>query len=316
MINLLNFFKINNDMNVHIENNNDSGEAIINESQQTVEIQEEENQRPNDSPEVSVEDSKKEIERSIQHLNDELSTIKHFLPIIQKEVESIKQYLIDADLQRVISVSDTVNNIRLTSADISKEVKTILSKTCELKPDICNSASLNQESNKKLDEMCEVLANIDYNIRVGANTGNTQDSQYTQILQEKINEYESDLHLKLMRKYVIDSQLSLYNQIVLRLKNIGSNIELENILKLITSKLEGVGVRTVKSKSGDSFNPRTMKTGNYPNVQTTDPLLEGKVAESVSPSFVWNLPSVRQQTSQLVLQEEEVRLYEFTKSNN
>jgi flagellar motor protein MotB len=129
MINLLNFFRMNNDMNVHIENKNDSGGAIINESQQTVEIQEEENQIPNDSPEVPAEDSKKEIERSILQLNDELSTIKQFLPIIQKEVESIKQYLIDADLQRVISISDTVNNIRLTSADISKDVKTILSKT-------------------------------------------------------------------------------------------------------------------------------------------------------------------------------------------
>lgn len=316
MIDLFKFLKSNNDMNVYIEGKNDRGGGIMNESQQTVEVQEKENQIPNDLPEVPVEESKKEIERSIQHLNDELSTIKQFLPTIQKEVESIKQYLIDADLQRVVSVSDTVNNIRLTSADISKDVKTILSEACDLKPDFCKSASLNQENNKKLDEMSEVLANIDYNIRMGANTGNTQDSQYTQMLQEKINEYESDLYLKLMRKYVIDSQLSLYNQIVMRLTNIGRNIELENVLKFITSKLEVVGIKTVKSKSGDIFNPRTMNTGNYPNIQTTDPLLEGKVAESVSPAFVWYLPTVRQQISQLVLQEEEVRLYEVTKSNN
>lgn len=312
-MNILDIFKISNNMSASKDSEIENQELKENGSQKDIEVNGIEEDMSNGISDLSVQESIRELCSRIHILSQELSVVNQIVPSIQQEIEFIKQYLVDADLRRVISISDTVNNLRLTSADIGKDIKEIKSGVDSAKMDVGNTANQVHDSNSKLSEMSEALANIDYNIRVGTNMGNNQDGQYTQMLQEKINEYENDLHLKLMRKYIVDSQLSLYNQIVQRLIDNGSNLELENILKLIISKLEMIGIKTIQSKPGDNFNPKMMKTGNFKASQTTDALLDGKIAVSISPAFVWSLPSVRQQSSTLVLQEEVVKLYEYNK---
>lgn len=312
-MNILDIFKISNNMSASKDSEIENQELKENGSQKDIEVNGVEEDMSSGISDLSVQESIRELCSRIHILSQELSVVNQIVPSIQQEIEVIKQYLIDADLRRVISISDTVNNLRLTSADIGKDIKEIKSGVDSAKMDVGNTANQVHDSNSKLSEMSETLANIDYNIRVGTNMGNNQDGQYTQMLQEKINEYENDLHLKLMRKYIVDSQLSLYNQIVQRLIDNGSNLELENILKLIISKLEMIGIKTIQSKPGDNFNPKMMKTGNFKATPTTDVLLDGKIAVSISPAFVWSLPSVRQQSSTLVLQEEVVKLYEYNK---
>ena len=164
---------------------------------------------------------------------------------------------------------------------------------------------------EKIDGIEEIVGNIDYNIRNAASS--SEDDEYKQMLGKKLSEYEEDLYKKLMRKYVIDTHISLFTQINEQSRISGSDNSLKQVLKMIVHKLETIGVKTYSSKPGDSFNPQYMTTGHYPNIETDNEQLDGKVAESVSPMFSWNLPSIRQQIDQMLLQEEEVTLYHYSK---
>jgi hypothetical protein len=80
----------------------------------------------------------------------------------------------------------------------------------------------------------------------------------------------------------------------------------------MAKKLESIGVKVVSSESGAEFDPAYMKTGHYTNIPTNNEQLNGKVARSVTPAFMWTLPSTRQPFSSLLLKEEEVVLYVYT----
>ena len=167
---------------------------------------------------------------------------------------------------------------------------------------------------EKIDSIEETVGNIDYNLRNASSSNG--DDEYKQILNKKLSEYEEDLYKKLMRKYVIDTHISLFIQINEQIRNSESDNSLKVVLEMILAKLDAIGIKTYSSKQGDSFNPQYMTTGHYPNIATDNEELDGKVAESVSPLFKWNLPSIRQQTDQMLLKEEEVILYQYSKKNN
>ena len=173
--------------------------------------------------------------------------------------------------------------------------------------------SLNETTHhfaEKIDGIEDMVGNIDYNIRSGS-ASNSSDSEYKQALQSKLSEYEEDLYMKLMRKYVVDSQISIYIQIAEQLF-IEHDDKLEKVLTLMAKKLESIGVKVVSSESGAEFDPAYMKTGHYTNIPTNNEQLNGKVARSVTPAFMWTLPSTKQQLNSLLLKEEDVVVYVFT----
>lgn len=159
----------------------------------------------------------------------------------------------------------------------------------------------------RIKDVEEIVGNIDYNLR-NASSSVGGDDDYKNMLRKKISEYEEDLYKKLMRKYVVDTLISLYTQINDQLRS-SKNESLKYVLDMILNKLEPLGIKAYSSRSGDLFNPQCMTTGHYPNINTDDSELDGKVAESVCPMFVWILPTIRQQAEQMLLQEEEVTLY-------
>lgn len=167
---------------------------------------------------------------------------------------------------------------------------------------------------EKIDDIEETVGNIDYNIRNAASS--SENDEYKQMLGKKLSEYEEDLYKKLMRKYVIDTHISLFIQINEQIRNSESDNSLKAVLEMILAKLDAIGIKTSTSRPGDSFNPKFMTTGHYPNIETDNNELDGKVAESVSPMFSWNLPSIHQQTDSMVLREEEVILYQYSKKDN
>lgn len=165
---------------------------------------------------------------------------------------------------------------------------------------------------EKVNKIDDTIGDLSYNLLM-ANSSPSIESDYKQILEKKITEYEDDLYLKLMKKYVVDSQIALYIHVADQ--NYQEKDEkLDKILYMIASKLEAIGVIIKNSKQCDPFDPSCMTTGHYPNTPTTDENLDGKVSNSIHPSFIWILPSIKQQSTNLLLKEEEVTLYEYTQT--
>lgn len=222
------------------------------------------------------------LQQNIKELNEQVKTIK-------QNIVALKNMFSDENiglLRYVTSTNSAINNIKPVLGDINQNVK-------------------------KIDKMEEAIGNIDYNIRNGISGGNN-DGDYIRSLQGKLSEFEDDLYLKLMRKYVVDSQISLYVQIAER-NYYEKDEKLETILRSFDQKLQSIGIKTTISQVGDTFNPQFMTTGHYPNVATTDENMDGKIAASVHPSFVWTLPTIRQRSAPLLLKEEEVILYHYSK---
>lgn len=225
-------------------------------------------------------------------------------------------------IQLTISISpDYIQGIRDEFKSLRQEINALNADVMKLS-DLIVSGNLNvrslQESlnetthhfTEKMDGIEEMVGNIDYNVRSGS-ASKSDDGEYKQALQSKLSEYEEDLYLKLMRKYVIDSQISIYNQIAEQLY-IEQDDKLEKVLTLMAKELESIGVKVISSKVGADFDPSRMRTGHYANIPTDNEQINGKVARSVTPAFLWTLPSTRQQGTSLLLKEEDVILYVFT----
>ncbi len=225
-------------------------------------------------------------------------------------------------IQLSISISpDYIQGIKDEFKSLHQEINALNNNVIKLRDLIVNGnlnmrsfqESLNETTHhfeEKIDGIEEMVGNIDYNVRSGS-ASNSSDSEYKQVLQSKLSEYEEDLYLKLLRKYIIDSQISIYNQVAEQLY-IEQDNKLEKVLTMMAQKLESIGVKVIASEVGSDFNPSRMKTGHYTNIPTDNEQLNGKVARSVTPAFLWTLPSTKQQDTSLLLMEEDVILYVFT----
>lgn len=237
----------------------------------------------------------------------EITAIKNELKEIRESIDFTNEQIALFN-ENVMSFKDYINNLQTAQtnylSNIQARLQHINSSVADIPRIVDNVSKID-----KIDDIDEVVGNIDYNIRNSASTNG--DSEYKQILTTKLSEYEEDLYKKLLRKYVIDTQISLYTQINEQLRRTETNDSLRSVLDLIINKLEEIGVKTFSSKPGDVFNPKCMTTGHYPNEDTDDEELGGKVAESVQPMFLWVLPSIRQQSDQMLLKEEEVTLYHY-----
>lgn len=243
--------------------------------------------------------------KEISSIKNELKEIRESIDFINTQVGAFFDSL--SSFKKYINDEETFQTNYLT--DIQAKLKRI-DTSVKVIPSIVDGMS----KIDKLDGIEDVVENIDYNIRSAASSGD--DSDYKQELSKKLSEYEDDLFMKLMRKYVIDSQISLYIQINDQLRILGTDTNLKQVLDLIVNKLEAIGIKTHLSKRGDTFNPKYMTTGHYPNIETDNENLDGKIADVVRPSFFWNLPTIRPQYEPLLLKEEEVILYQYVNKEN
>lgn len=233
----------------------------------------------------------KEIRESIDFMNTQIATY-------HDSVTSFRKFVDDEQAIQTHCLTDIQAKLQRVNSSVSG-IPNLVEVTSEI---------------DRIKGIEEIVGNIDYNLRNAASSAGGDDD-YKKMLRNKISEYEEDLYKKLMRQYVIDTLISLYTQINNRLRISGTDETLKHVLDMFLYKLETLGIKACSSKSGDSFNPQCMTTGHYPNIDTDDDELDGKVAESVCPMFVWTLPTVRQQAEQLLLQEEEVTLYHKSKKN-
>lgn len=238
----------------------------------------------------------KEIQESIVRLNDQLESVnKNFIAALTTFTTSFQKLITDEQSLQIDNFGDILSKI----GQVESKVSTL--------QNIVSGISQKDDLNGKIDNIAETIANINYNILSAPSTD--ANSETVQILNKKLAEYQDDLYMKLLRKYVIDSHISLYTQINDLAHTLEDNNQLNIVLRIIISNLEAIGIKTHTSKSGDPFDSNSMTTGHYPNIETTNETLAGKVAESICPAFIWNLPTIRQQSNQMILKEEEVTLY-------
>lgn len=241
----------------------------------------------------------------VDYFND-ITTIRNELKEIRESIDYMNTQITTYH-DSVTSFRKFVDNEQAIQTHCLTDIQTKLQRVNSSVSGIPNLVEVTSEIDR-IKGIEEIVGNIDYNLR-NASSSVGGDDVYKNMLREKISEYEEDLYKKLMRKYVIDNLISLYLQINDRLRISGTDESLKHVLDLILNKLETLGIKAYSSKPGDSFNPQYMTTGHYPNIDTNNGELDGKVAESVCPMFVWELPIVRQQVEQMLLQEEEVTLY-------
>lgn len=243
--------------------------------------------------------------KDIAAIKNELSEIRESIDFMNEQIAAFNESVMS--FKDYINVEQKVQTKYLS--DIQARVQRINSSVIGM-PSVVESVS----KIDKIDVIEETVGNIDYNIRNAVSSDG--DSEYKQMVSKKLSEYEEDLYKKFLRKYIIDSQISLYTQINQRLRVSDKEDSLKQVLGMIVNQLEAIGIMTHTSKSGDVFNPKSMTSGHYPNQKTENEELDGRVAESVQPMFFWNLPSIRQQSDQMLLKEEEVILYQYVKNEN
>lgn len=224
-----------------------------------------------------------------------LSSIQKSISTYNESLSSFKKLITDEQSLQIDNYGDILSKIEQVKSIVSTIQKNV------------SSNSLENKLNAKIESISETVENINYNILSSPQTD--ANSEAIQTLNKKLAEYQDDLYMKLLRKYVIDSHISLYTQVNDLAHTLEDDKHLNIVLKNIISKLETIGIKTQISKSGDPFDPKRMTTGHYPNIETSNETLAGKVAESICPAFIWNLPTIRQQSNQMILKEEEVTLY-------
>lgn len=249
--------------------------------------------------------------KSYSYFN-EVTSIRNELKEIRAAIDSLNAQIATYH-NRVISLREFVGNEQVKQAHCLTDIQTQLAGLNSSVSGISNLDNIISEI-ERIKGIEEIVGNIDYNLR-NATSSSSGDEEYKNMLRQKVAEYEEDLYKKLMRKYVIDSLISLYTYINDKLRISGTDDFLKKILENILYKLQTLGIEAHSSKPGDSFDPRCMTTGHYSNIVTNDDELDGKVAESVCPMFVWKYPELHQHVQPILLKEEEVTLYQSNKNN-
>ena len=205
------------------------------------------------------------------------------------------------DHEAIVSISKKLVDIEQSLDSISSletcpkvDVSNIIECVNELKEMIPNLES----SFNKAQEPCEVF-----------------DNQYIKTLQEENVRIHEDTNLKLMRKYVLDTQIRLYLQIANRVSDLGDELELRKVLELIKDNLSEVGVSFYSSKNGTLFDSQCMQLSLKDSKYTNDKSLDKTVACSIAPKFVWNVPVLGNNNQSFILRKEEVILWKYTEND-
>ena len=123
----------------------------------------------------------------------------------------------------------------------------------------------------------------------------------------------SEEYLELLRKFVINSHLDLYQRIAHYAYENPDKEELQKVLTIMHRQLEQLGIRMVSSPPASPFDPEKMDVSLYASVPTDNPEMDGIVAFSLVPRFIWTLPlpGFQDGGQGLTLLKEEVILYEY-----
>ena len=182
------------------------------------------------------------------------------------------------------------------------------------------------ESNmNELELMTQLLSNIQFNVaQLVQNQSLTAD---VASMRKELEAYRSDTYFKLMRNYGVDALIKTYTEICTRIFNIENNVEEDNpnldvktlrwTLSRLDKKFKPLGIRLYRSDEGDWFDESKMEIfgGNEYDSVLVMPFApkrdrENRVAQSVVPAFIWNIPSLNGDPERVwYIEREKVTMY-------
>ncbi|MCQ2257364.1 MAG: hypothetical protein MJZ41_05135 [Bacteroidaceae bacterium] len=201
--------------------------------------------------------------------------------------------------------------------EILEAVNAIISsngKESKLVPYIQKLSEHQEAMEKLLHGMEEKTNDIHYNVINGSSgTDSQNNSDYVRYLQEQVERLHNDTYLKFMRKYIIDTYISLYSNLSYRRFDTTVEVckEIEITLGRMRTELESIGIRLYSSPNGASFNAKTMINKRECSVHTPDDKQDVKnsICKSLLPAFYWTIPVENSSSNLHLLQKEEVALY-------
>lgn len=231
--------------------------------------------------------------RKLRELRQQLSTVERMLR------DNTNQTL--ATHNRISALGDFVQRSSDTPETVCFRTLEGIDKKCE-------------EIKQRLEGLTEKLGEVKQYAPVQPTLENDVpcDTSYLKSLQDKVSKMEQDTYLKFMRKYVLDSQIRLYQQVAQRLYDLGDDSELSKVLTLIKGILSEIGVSAYETKPGVVFDPSCMQPSLKESLYTDDPSLNRYVAKSVSPCFVWDVDVAGRDACRHILKKEEVVLWKYT----
>ena len=235
--------------------------------------------------------------------------------LFSKWKEGLKNELIVTIQTQINPLEETINYFRKEYLGKDVPLRESVSEGVNSNPkDFSRIEKVIDEINDKMssiEDMGKRIENIDYNVRSN-NTNYSKD--YVRGLLDRIDEYQEDVYLKLMKKYFINVYIGVYRYIALLRFNAikdGSSFdckELEGVLKEIERGLSDASIEVQRSKEGDEFDDKEMiLSGKFERISTNEVSKKGKVAFSVLPKFTIVFPENNLKFS---LNNEEVALYE------
>lgn len=198
-----------------------------------------------------------------------------------------------------------LNDCQNSIAQAVSEIKTTLRNANT------NASSAAKEQLDQIAMMSKQIGDIHYNTMMGSgSTTGSVDAEYVSRLQQQVVSLQEDTFLKMMRNYIIDTYVDLYTQISKRILEITGDgeDELKKILSILEDEMQNIGIALQRSRSGVKFDPKFMiPNSEYSNPAET-PEQKYTVYCSITPGFVWTIPTVGSTKTEMLLRKEEVAL--------
>ena len=199
-----------------------------------------------------------------------------------------------------------------------------------IEPKDCNQVDYTEQFasiQESINALQDVVENLQYNVSMLVQ--NQASAADVAVMRRENEAFRSDSNMKLMRKYGIDAMIKTYQAICDRLFRInhprtnapvdeGAKTAFEWTLKRMERQFKQLGILLKHTESGCEIDESVMvvygsegeDVEENETIFTTDvEKLKGTVKESVSPAFLWTVPSLIGDSKQWCMEPEKVCIY-------
>lgn len=179
-----------------------------------------------------------------------------------------------------------------------------------------------------LEKIQDLLENLQVNMMLLVRNQSSADD--VAVLRRENEAYRADANMKLMRAYGVDAMIRIYQAISERLfrlhhpaddilqTNEGEEKALLWVQKRMMSQFKKLGIRLQTSVEGTEFSGETMVVygDNGEDVDESETMFPASadhpadtIKESVSPAFIWTIPSLNNMSREWCMEPEKVCIY-------
>lgn len=199
-----------------------------------------------------------------------------------------------------------------------------------IEPKDCNQVDYTEQFasiQESINALQDVVENMQFNVSMLVQ--NQASAADVAVMRRENEAFRSDSNMKLMRKYGIDAMIKTYQAICDQIFRInhprtdapvdeGTKTAFEWTLKRLERQFKQLGIMLKRTESGSEIDESVMvvygsegeDVEENETIFTTDvEKLKGTVKESVSPAFLWTIPSLIGDSKQWCMEPEKVCIY-------